>query len=844
MATPETSVAARYGGFDLTGLQRPTRKVVPYSEWALRVRAGAQLDVQRIDAAIRYADAGLMWPLTDLTRESLGLNPHAQGILGKRILPLSTCDWDLSPAEGDGVSKRDAVRIATEVRVALSALNMQQAIHDLAFAYLDGRSALEVEWARTRNMMLPRDLHWLVPQRLSFGSERELIVVDRWNDQGMFTPRGPRLRDQPGRFIEFLPRMFGDLQEREGLAPRYVYWLFFDRFGWRHRILLTESFGLPWRMVETSLSETFGATKLPRVDGAPDDSLGYAADEAENVTRDGVWIGLPGQTMHVEYPPAELEDFFGQTSDQILARLEVLTLHTSSTTSSDPSRAGAIVLKSAEETLFQAGGRALGGVIQRSLIDVIVELNYGASALPLAPKFQIRTQPERDRKSELERADLMVNKLRVPLSRPALYEASGFRPPNPGEELVEPAEIEPALPPGGAPPALPSASAKPRPKAATSPEDAGSSDAAGALKDLLEGADEEDQRDAADAEADLTFARLRLASQRNVQPSIANGSPDVLVERGAREGARSAQRWVDELLDVADGGDAARIYRRLDKAAAFLDLETFARAVERRIVHGLMLGGLDADYEATQDVAIAPAAFTIAPQVGVRDFVTLPFGEAIQAFASRKILTKRAFDRLLGAAKRKAFTVAGLARKSMVGAAHDELAKAIERGDDLRGFSSMLTERFDSAGWTKLNPSHVETVFRNGVMGAYADGRDAQMTQPAVLEARPFWQVFGVDDDRARKTHKAAHGKVLRADDPFWTRAPLPWGHNCRDRKVSRSAADLKRLGLTVSIGASLRGLPDDGWSSDGMSLAASRPSGRYLHRDADGDGRSDDGAE
>ena len=137
----------------------------------------------------------------------------------------------------------------------------------------------------------------------------------------------------------------------------------------------------------------------------------------------------------------------------------------------------------------------------------------------------------------------------------------------------------------------------------------------------------------------------------------------------------------------------------------------------------------------------------------------------------------------------------------------------------LRTFSKALGARFDAAGWTRLNPSHVETVFRNGVMGAYADGRKAQMTQPAVLAARPYWQILGVDDARTRKTHGKAHTKVLPASDPFFDRAGPPFGHACRCRTISRSANDLKRLGLTPTIGAALSGLPDEGWDASGSLL-------------------------
>jgi len=107
-------------------------------------------------------------------------------------------------------------------------------------------------------------------------------------------------------------------------------------------------------------------------------------------------------------------------------------------------------------------------------------------------------------------------------------------------------------------------------------------------------------------------------------------------------------------------------------------------------------------------------------------------------------------------------------------------------------------------------------------MGAYADGRRAQMTQPHVLAARPYWQILGVDDARTRDTHREAHGKVLPANDPFFARSGGIVTSNCRCRVISRSRKDLERLGLTPTFGAALKGLPDPGWSADAIAPPAS----------------------
>lgn len=879
MADPSTSITSTKGGFDQAALyKRIFSGVVPYEEWSGRVRHGAALDLERIDNAIRAADTGIMWPLTDMSREALALNPKAQGIAAKTVLPLANADYDLTPAEGDGVNKAEAERIATFVRAAIAGIdNFDQARLDLGWGFFDGRAALETIFAprNAKGETWPKALEWIVPQRLSYGPSRELIVVDRWGDWGQFVRRGPALQDVPGKFIGFTPRMYADLQEREGLAPRFIYWLFFDRFVWRHRLKLTESFGFPWRIIEQQIMNALAGLKLPRNDGgeggAPNDdgdALDYTLKEAESVTQDGVMVLLPGQKATIEYPPAEVNEFFSQGSDKILERLEVLALHAS--IGSDANRANAIILKSPEDILYEFRAKLVSAAIQTGLVNVIVELNFGASALPYAPKFQIRTKPERDRDKEVDR--VLKVAASVPVGAGVLYEASGYRPPNDGEEVITTIQLTPTdaaaitrvdearrkmgqKPVGGdvgekwviehsatfsafgtaagmatgEKVAEAGAAGEDAPPATSEPAlprgEGHSADAVGALRELLEDADADAQAQAVDDEADAQAGLTRwFAGARKVQPSTVNGTPEVLVERGVREGARLVEGWLDEMLDAADGSDPGRIYKRLQRVGQAVDIEPFARALERRVLHGLMLGGLDADWEMENDAVIAPPQFTgttfvLPASAGVADFVTMPFGEALKAFTSRRILTKRSFERLLGAAKKKAFTVAGLQRKSMVAVAHDELAKAIEAGDDLRSFSKALNARFEDAGWKKLNPSHLETVFRNGVMSGYSDGRRAQMTQPAVIAARPYWQVLGVDDDRTRKPHKAAHKKVLAASDPFWDRAPLPWGHNCRCRAVSRSAADLKRLGLPVTIGAQLRGLPDEGWDASGSLL-------------------------
>lgn len=209
-------------------------------------------------------------------------------------------------------------------------------------------------------------------------------------------------------------------------------------------------------------------------------------------------------------------------------------------------------------------------------------------------------------------------------------------------------------------------------------------------------------------------------------------------------------------------------------------------------------------------------------------FSQQPFAAAIEAFSQRNIVQRSVFDKLTDAAKQKAFTVAGLAVEELLGDAHAELdrqlkaspertykdpatGKWVYKGPNLGEFKKFTKQRLEKAGWTPANPSHVETIYRTNIASAYSTGRVAEMTQPAVLKARPYWQIQGVEDSRQRITHRKAHGVVLPVDHPFWRTAFPPFGYNCRCRCVARSQ---KWVDAHGGVSAPPQGLPDPGFAS------------------------------
>ena len=89
-------------------------------------------------------------------------------------------------------------------------------------------------------------------------------------------------------------------------------------------------------------------------------------------------------------------------------------------------------------------------------------------------------------------------------------------------------------------------------------------------------------------------------------------------------------------------------------------------------------------------------------------------------------------------------------------------------------------------------------IYETKLRTAHQAGRLAQMRDPDVVTARPFWQYIHGETREPkppRAEHLALDGKVWRHDDPIWQRIypPNGWRCSCGVRRVSK--AGQRRLG-------------------------------------------------
>ena len=194
---------------------------------------------------------------------------------------------------------------------------------------------------------------------------------------------------------------------------------------------------------------------------------------------------------------------------------------------------------------------------------------------------------------------------------------------------------------------------------------------------------------------------------------------------------------------------------------------------------------------------------------------------ALSALAKKVGVSKSEFNTLASEVKARAFTVAGLEKSTIDKEVKTLLLQSLKEGDDFKAFNFKLNEKFVKyatpvyAGVGAVGDTivdfHAETVFRNGVMDAYNEGRHEQLLDPDVMEIFPSMMLSVVRDGRVRPLHRKADGLTFMVDDPIWRKLRPPNGHNCREVLIPISKWDFTRDMLSTRADIP-RGYPEAGF--------------------------------
>lgn len=162
-----------------------------------------------------------------------------------------------------------------------------------------------------------------------------------------------------------------------------------------------------------------------------------------------------------------------------------------------------------------------------------------------------------------------------------------------------------------------------------------------------------------------------------------------------------------------------------------------------------------------------------------------PFAEQLDYFRGKLNLPTERWDDVLGAAHDRAFIVAGAMQADLLDDLRGAVDRAIADGTGLEAFRRDFAQIVQRAGWDYTGGFDWRTrvIYQTNLRASYAAGRWAQLNDPALLKARPYWRYVHSDSvQHPRPLHLAWNGLVLRHDDAWWQThfPPNGWGCQCR----------------------------------------------------------------
>ena len=187
--------------------------------------------------------------------------------------------------------------------------------------------------------------------------------------------------------------------------------------------------------------------------------------------------------------------------------------------------------------------------------------------------------------------------------------------------------------------------------------------------------------------------------------------------------------------------------------------------------------------------------------------------EIVEYFKSKGVKVSYDWHDVYNEAHVKAFTVAKMTELDLLKDTQNLLAKSIEDGMTYSEFKKEAMNLFASKGWVGFKevanpktgeketvelgtPRRIRNIYINNINSAYAAGKYKELMEE--VDVAPYWQYQCMMDGRERPEHAALHGKVFKADDPFWQNFYPPNGWGCRCWVVNLTQNQVDKQGLNV----------------------------------------------
>jgi phage gp29-like protein len=404
--------------------------------YAQMQRIGGHLTPIQVSQIFREADGGNIKRLIDLGNEARQKDCHLHAVLSTRELAIQCLPFETVPfkAPDRKKPKRRDRKIADFVHQALLAVTADESNPEVPLADFSGllahltgahyfsHATAETMFGKDGQYMVPTGFHLIGARRFRFSPENGRL---EWYDEVASRGKGVNLlAEHPGKFVQYMPRITGDVPAREGLIRPLMWAALFRNWDIRDWLQLAELAWKPWR---TGTYEK----------GAHTEDIDNLIEILEQMTASGVAVHPETTKVHIEWPNngavagksthSELAAFMG-------AEMSKAVLGQTLTTESGDRGARSLgeVHDKVRGDIRDADAKAMASVIRRHLIAPLVRINFGDAPVP---EFKFITQDAVDLKSTSEVVlNLRKAGARIPTSW--IYETFGIPEPDDDDEVL------------------------------------------------------------------------------------------------------------------------------------------------------------------------------------------------------------------------------------------------------------------------------------------------------------------------------------------------------------------------------------------------------------------------
>jgi hypothetical protein len=168
-----------------------------------------------------------------------------------------------------------------------------------------------------------------------------------------------------------------------------------------------------------------------------------------------------------------------------------------------------------------------------------------------------------------------------------------------------------------------------------------------------------------------------------------------------------------------------------------------------------------------------------------------------------EMITTQSWKDMNAEAHQKAFTVSGVMRADLLQEIYDHVELAKKDGWSLKKFQDELGKKLGDE-WSGNNPSRLKIIYDTNMRTTEMGAKYKQLKNLAAQGLRQWWEYLPSHASHPNPLHLEFYGKILKADDDFWTSyfPPSRWGCQCGVRALSDS--EIKAKGLETVDGTEL----------------------------------------